>query len=157
MTGLDSRQRRHDQSDSLLSAIPFAVSPEEAIQQSGLKVCFHIRNYPAFIRTVFSKFSSTLYEPPRPIRIEPVYFPTWLVDAEVTAKILEHTDDSTVQVNLQCHSCKCAYSEMSCPDTGYCSKFINVCLDVTHSRLVCLTHVKAIFRVCKSLSECPYD
>lgn len=82
----------------ILSAIPFAISPEEAIYQSALKACFHIDNYSALMQAILNRCFPRSYETPRPLKIEPVYLPTWLVDAEVTAKISDHTANSTVQV-----------------------------------------------------------
>jgi hypothetical protein len=38
------------------------------------------------------------FNPIRPIRIEPVYFPAWIIDGEVEAMVSMSSDDETEQV-----------------------------------------------------------
>ncbi|KAF8484245.1 hypothetical protein JB92DRAFT_3131728 [Gautieria morchelliformis] len=88
---------------TLDEAIPFAISADEAIYQSSIRACYHVRNHDGLADAVLSRIFSA-NKPPRPLKIEPVYFPTWLVDAEVTAKVSEHNANSTVQTQATAQS-----------------------------------------------------
>ncbi|KAH0833300.1 hypothetical protein J3R83DRAFT_12365 [Lanmaoa asiatica] len=82
---------------SKVRAIPFAFSPEDAISHIGVaaSVAGYVGksskgqpnvSFTTLIASIFAKyFPMSGFEPLRPTRIQPLYFPTWFVRAELEA------------------------------------------------------------------------
>ncbi|KAG1750771.1 hypothetical protein EDB19DRAFT_1676880 [Suillus lakei] len=66
-------------------AIPFAFSKEAAIR--------HVAYFRDFIGSLGAKYIGGNFQPIQPIRIQPVYFPAWFLDAEVESYLNDEDDD----------------------------------------------------------------
>lgn len=98
----------------VFSAIPFAFSPEDAISHAGVaaSVAGYVGRsrkgqpnvpFTTLIASILAKyFPMSGFQPLRPTRIQPLYFPTWFVRAELeaTAWLSSESDAEESQV---CH------------------------------------------------------
>lgn len=67
------------------SAYPFCISPEDAIVQLAPYASF-ICLFEQFFGSLGARFLPGVgFKPLLPVQITPVYFPGWLIDAEVSA------------------------------------------------------------------------
>ncbi|KAG5720236.1 hypothetical protein E4T56_gene3323 [Termitomyces sp. T112] len=68
-----------------LRAYPFRISPEDAIVQIA-PYASYVCMFQQFLGSLGARFLPGFgFEPLRPVRITPVYFPGWFIDAEVSA------------------------------------------------------------------------
>lgn len=98
----------------VFSAIPFAFSPEDAISHIGVaaSVAGYVGrsrkgqpnvSFTTLIASILAKyFPMSGFRPLQPTRIQPLYFPTWFVRAELeaTAWLSSESDTEGSQV---CH------------------------------------------------------
>ncbi|KAF8578488.1 hypothetical protein K439DRAFT_478467 [Ramaria rubella] len=99
---LQSQRCYHDKVPTYhpkVTAIPFALSPEQAIRRTAPFIACNMI-FDEATRAFASAFLPGLVEPPRPLKIEPVFIPAWFVDTEVAAKFTVHEGESTVPVCL---------------------------------------------------------
>lgn len=84
----------HDLTCQVISALPFVLTKDEAIEAmndhaAGLSLNFgHMAK--AFMRGLFTSLDIPALTPSR---IQAVYLPTWVVDAEVEAKVYGMNED----------------------------------------------------------------
>ncbi|KAG0706822.1 hypothetical protein DFH29DRAFT_900197 [Suillus ampliporus] len=73
-------------------AIPFAFSKETAIRHVGLAASVGCL-FRDFLGSLGAKYLGGNFQPIQPIRIQPVYFPAWFVDAEVESHMNARDDE----------------------------------------------------------------
>ncbi|KAF8656829.1 hypothetical protein AX16_002377 [Volvariella volvacea WC 439] len=83
---------------SNLRAFPFAISPQDAIVQLGPFASVTCM-FNGLLGSLGARFLPGFgFEPLKPVRITPVYFPAWIIDAEVQASVhLSHGEESQQQ------------------------------------------------------------
>lgn len=101
----------------VLTAIPFAFSPEDAIIHLG--VAASIAGYvgrsrkgqpnvpfTTFFASILAKYFPTSgFKPLRPTRIQPLYFPTWFVRAELDATVWISSDSDAEVSQVRYRHC----------------------------------------------------
>ncbi|KAG2110867.1 uncharacterized protein F5147DRAFT_687596 [Suillus discolor] len=85
-------------------AIPFAFSKEAAIRHVGVAAsagCF----FRDFVGSLGAKYIGGNFQPIQPIRIQPVYFPAWFLDAEVESYLTDEDDERQRIVTAYFNDC----------------------------------------------------
>ncbi|KAF7424623.1 hypothetical protein PC9H_009931 [Pleurotus ostreatus] len=87
---------------SKVRALPFAVAKHQAIQQ--IAPYASLFTFTAPLRDLFARLIPGAIEPLQPIRIQPLYFPCWFIDAEIQGstwlKYMGPAGKSTAAVDL---------------------------------------------------------
>ncbi|TFK72903.1 hypothetical protein BDN72DRAFT_791692 [Pluteus cervinus] len=81
-----------------LRALPFALSANDAIVQMGPYASM-VSMFTEIIGSLGARYLPGLgFEPFKPTRITPVYFPAWIIDAEVQANVTSTQEEETQSV-----------------------------------------------------------
>ncbi|KAJ7284956.1 hypothetical protein C8J57DRAFT_1289983 [Mycena rebaudengoi] len=84
-------------------AYPFKISTAEAILQLGPYASIFHGGAGLAISAAAARFLPFLgFRPPQPLKIVPVYFPAWIIDAEVAASVSASTDRGKVKGDVSC-------------------------------------------------------
>ncbi|KAG2128135.1 hypothetical protein BD769DRAFT_1667689 [Suillus cothurnatus] len=85
-------------------AIPFAFSKEAAIRHVGVVASAGCL-FRDFIGSFGAKYIGGNFQPIQPIRIQPVYFPAWFLDAEVESYLTDEDDERQRIVTAYFNDC----------------------------------------------------
>ena len=81
--------------DQHVPAIPFAFSKEAAIRHVGVAASAGCL-FRDFLGSLGAKYIGGNFQPIQPIRIQPVYFPAWFLDAEVESYLNDEDHERQV-------------------------------------------------------------